>query len=128
MASSRLRNVVQEGGHLLDAGPPRESVAPLVRELDVQEVVGPPAPVELLERRSDRRRIVRRGDDTRAGLADQLGRGAVRRDGRQDRAADGDVLEDLAREDALPRPSASGMRSKSASESRCSARDAARGA
>ena len=45
--------------------------------------------------------VVGRGDDAGAGLADQLRRGPVERDGGEDRTADRDVLEDLAREDAL---------------------------
>ena len=64
--------------------------------------------MQLLERAPDRRRILRRGDDAGARLADQLGGGAVRRDDREDRTADRDVLEDLAREDAFAAPSGLG--------------------
>ena len=46
--------------------------------------------------------VLRSDDDARAGLADQLGGGAVRRHDRQDRPLGGEVLEDLAGEHAAP--------------------------
>ncbi len=52
--------IAQDGGHLLDARPAREPVAPLRRELDVRQPAVAPAPVELLERGADRRDVVGR--------------------------------------------------------------------
>ena len=60
--------------------------------------------MELLERVPDAVDVVRRDDDARAGLADELGGGAVRRNDGEDRAAGGEVLEHLPGEDALAAP------------------------
>ena len=53
------------------------------------------------QRGLDRLDVVRRRDDAGARLADQVGRGAVRRHDGEDRPLGREVLEDLAREHAL---------------------------
>ena len=71
--------------------------APLVRERRAVERAGPPARVQLAQRGRDPVDVVGRDDDPGAGLADQLGRGAVRRHDREDRPLGREVLEHLAR-------------------------------
>ena len=69
---------------------------------------GPEAAVQLLERRARALRVVGRGDDAGARLADEAGRRAVGRHGGQDRALGGEVLEHLPRQDALAAPAGVG--------------------
>src|SRR5262249_28902446 len=63
-----------------------------------------PRAVKLGERRNQRRDVIWRGDNAGARLADQLGGGALGRDGCENRPLGREILEHLPREDALPAP------------------------
>ena len=74
-------------------GPPGASGVPV-------EPARLPARVQALERLPDRGRVVRRDDDARARLADQLGGGAVGGNRGEDRPLGGEILEHLPGEHA----------------------------
>src|SRR3990172_6615 len=63
---------------LLDARLPGEALSHVLRELDGGQAAVAKLPVEGLESRAEARDVVGRDDDPRAGLADELRRGAVR--------------------------------------------------
>ena len=72
------------------------------RELDRRQAAVEEACVQRLERGADAVDVVRRDDDTRTRLAQELGGRAVGRDDGEDRPARREVLEDLPRQHALP--------------------------
>ena len=119
----------QDRRHLLDARPPRQTVAPLGRQLDVRQPAVAPASVELVERGADRRR--RRRARRRPPLRS---RGSARPRRRREARPRGSGGRRRCTRTPSPRerPSrgrpASGIKRSSASESRCSASDSARGA
>ena len=128
-ASPSGERIAQDGRHLLDAGAARETVAPIARELDVRQAVRRATGREARSGRLGSRRRRRAGDDAGARLADQLARRprrAARRRGSGGRRRR--TRRPCPESTPFPRPPASGIRSRSASESRCRASDSARGA
>src|SRR4051812_11881652 len=104
----RSYETFQQVCELLDARRTRQAVAPFVRERRAVELAGAPARMQVDERRADRVLVVRCRNDARAGVANQLRSRPVRWHDGEDRAFGGDVLEDLARENAAS--AASGLR------------------
>ena len=126
---ARAVHSVRRSSASLGLGAARESVARLLG----RSVAGRPPFAKrclwLAERGLDRLDVVGWSDDAGAGLADQVGGGAVRRHEREDRrSAAARYSKTLPERTPLPRPPASVIRSSSASESRCSSSAAWRGA
>ena len=84
---------------LLDARPPRDAGSGLRRERRTVEAARAPAGVEVGDRGREPVHVVGADDDAGARLTDERGGLAVERDGGDDRALGGEVLEDLPGED-----------------------------
>ena len=83
-------------------GPPREPFRQLGVELAARQAAGRrQRACSSASAARDRVDVVGRRDHARARLADQVGGGAVGRDGGEDRPLGGEILEDLPGEDAL---------------------------
>src|SRR5581483_10413060 len=101
-ASAGSCEPLQQRCELLDARAPRETAPPFVGERRAVERSRAPAVAQVGERTLDSVDVVRGDDDAGAGLLEEPGGRAVRRDDGEDRALGGQVLEHLAGEHAAP--------------------------